>query len=313
MTPNFKLLANDKDITEKINKDTSKIEFQDEEGDVADQITLVIEGTFKKPKYEDELKLWIGTQENGLFYCGLFSVQTSTYKDGSKTSMVITATSANFSKNLKVKRNQSYENASIKKIMQIIASRHELEVASDFDDIYILHLEQTNESDLHFMKRLAAEYNALFAVKNNKIVFKHKIKDNKKSSSLPRFKLPRDEDTDISIQNADKTLYYSCQAVWHDTKENKQQSVTVGDGEPIKLIKDSFESMADAKIKAEATLQKANAGIKVGTISNYGFELYAGGILEVSGTPEDDGDYSIKRASHILDENGWNVTIDIEN
>jgi hypothetical protein len=71
--------------------------------------------------------------------------------------------------------------------------------------------------------------------------------------------------------------------------------------------------MADAKIKAQAALQKANAGTKTGTIGSYGFEIYAGGILDLSGTYEDDGEYNIKSVHHTLDDSGWNLTIDIEN
>ncbi|WP_294962642.1 contractile injection system protein, VgrG/Pvc8 family [Sulfurimonas sp.] len=311
MTPIFKLLANGKDVTKSINLNSSKIEFNDEAGVVSDDISLTIEGTFKKPKYEDELKLWIGTKEKGLFYCGLFMVQSS--KNNNDTSIDITATAADFSKSLKRKRNLSYESVSIKQIVQKVATRHKLEVVSDFEDINIDHIEQTSESDLHFLKRIAKDYNALFAVKNNKIVFKKKMKNAKKSENLPRYTLIKDEFSGVSIENTNKTLYSSCKAVWRDTKDNKQHSITVGSGEPVKIIKDSFENVADAKIKAEATLQKANAGTKSGSINSYGFELYAGGILDLQGTAQDDGEYDIISSHHTLDSSGWNMSVEIEN
>ncbi|MDY0320433.1 MAG: contractile injection system protein, VgrG/Pvc8 family [Arcobacteraceae bacterium] len=313
MTPIFKLVANNQDVTDKINKNSSRITFSDEAGDVSDEIGLVIEGTWKKPKYEDELKLWIGTKEQGLFYCGLFKVQTSKAKKGSQNQIEITATAADFSKNLKVKRSNTYEQTSIKKIAEIIAARNELELSSDFDDMYILHLEQTNESDLHFLKRIALDYNALFSIKNNKLIFKKRIKENQKSDSLPRFSLAVDEFTEIEIENINKTLYNSCKAIYRDTKDNTQKSVTVGNAEPLYVIKDAFENEADAKAKAQAALQIANRGTKVGLITCTGFEIYAGGILNITGTLEDDGEYEIKSVNHTLDENGWNITIDVEN
>jgi hypothetical protein len=293
--------------------DASSITFKDEAGEISDEITLKIEGNFKKPKYEDELKLWIGTKEQGLFYCGLFKVQSSKSSSGNGNSIEVRATAADFTKNLKVKRSLSYEQSSIKKIVELIATRNELEVSSDFEDIFILHLEQTNESDLHFLKRIAAQYNAIFAVKNNKLVFKKRIKDGEKNKDLPRFDLVVDEQTEVHIEQANKTLYNSCTATWRDTKENTQKSITVGSGEPIKTIKDSFESVADAKLKAAATLQKANRGTKFGTIQSAGFELYAGGVLNLTKTLEDDGEYEIKSANHTLDGSGWNVSIEIEN
>jgi len=311
MTPIFKLEANGKDVTKSINLNSSKIEFNDEAGVVSDDISLTIEGSFKKPKYEDELKLWIGTKEKGLFYCGLFMVQSS--KNKNDMSIDITATAADFSKSLKRKRNLSYESISIKQMVQQIASRHKLEVVSDFEDISIEHIEQTHESDLHFLRRIAKDYNALFAVKNNKIIFKKKIKDSKKSEDLPRYTLIKDESTDVNIENVNKTLYNSCKAMWRDTKDNKQHSITVGSGEPLKTIKDSFENAADARVKAEAALQKANAGTKNGTITSYGFEIYAGGILDLQKTAQDDGEYNIISVHHTLDSSGWNISIEVEN
>ena len=138
-------------------------------------------------------------------------------------------------------------------------------------------------------------------------------KNNKKSTDLARFNLTVDKSTSVSIENTNKTLYNSCKAIWTDTKENTQKSIVVGYGEPIKMIKDSFENEADAKLKAQAALEKANSGIKSGTISSYGFEVYAGGVLDITGTLEDDGDYDIESVHHTIDESGWNITIDIKN
>ncbi len=313
MTPEFRVEANNSDVTHLVNLESSKIEFKDEAGDVSDEITIVFEGAYKRPKYEDELKLWLGTKENDTFYCGLFLVQNSRYRDGSKRQIEVTATAADFSKGLKVKRSKTYEKVSLKKIASLIAARNNLTVKSDLDDIYVTHLEQTNESDLHFLKGIAKEYNALFAIKNNNVILQKKIKENKKSKELPRYYLEVDDLIDLDIEATNKTSYNSCKAIWRDTKDNKQKSVMVGAGEPVKIIRDSFESYADAKVKAEATLQKANSGTKIGTINCDGFILYAGAILVLSGTIEDDGEYEIKSAHHVLDENGWNVSIEIEN
>ncbi len=313
MTPTFRVLANDKDITEFVNTNTSRIEFIDEEGEQSDEITFEFVGEYRRPKHGDELKLWLGTKEDGDFFCGLFVVQNPKTKSAEKKSVEVSAVAANFTKGLKVKRSKTYENVSIKKVASIVAARNDLELKSDFDDIYIEHLEQTGESDISFLKRIANEYNAIFAIKNNKLLCLKKIKDNQKSKDLPRYTLEVDNQSYVEIEATDKTLYNSCKAIWRDTKDNEQKSVTVGDGEPVKIIKDSFESMADAKVKAQATLEKANSKTKIGTISCAGFVLYAGGILDLVGTIEDDGEYHIKKATHSLDENGWNVRIEIEN
>ena len=313
MQPIYKIEANGVDVTDQLNSETSEITFSDEDGTVSDEITLKVEGLHKRPKTGDEIKLWLGTLTTGLFYCGLFKVSRTPVSYGEENFLHITATAVDFSKNLKVKRSQTYENCAVQQVCQIIATRHGLTLKSDFDDIFILHLEQTMESDLHFLKRIAQEYNALFSIKNNTLVFIKRVKEGKKSKELPRFALNKTDNNNIRIEPTNKTSYNSCKAVWRDIKANGQKSVTVGDGEPILMLRDSFESEADAKAKAEAALQKANSGTKEGSIKCDGFEVYAGAVLVLAGTLEDDDEYHIKRVDHIVNKSGWHITIKIEN
>ncbi|PHO09791.1 phage tail protein [Malaciobacter canalis] len=313
MQPIYKIEANGIDVTEQLNSETSEITFNDEDGTVSDEITLKVEGLHKRPKKDDELKLWLGTKQTSLFYCGLFKVSRTPVSYGEENFLHITATAVDFSKNLKVKRSQTYENCSVKQVCQVIASRHGLTLKSDFDEIFILHLEQTMESDLHFLKRIAEEYNALFSIKNNTLIFVKRVKDGKKSDALPRFALEIKDINNARIEPTNKTSYNSCKAVWRDIKSNTQKSITVGDGEPIFMLRDNYENEADAKAKAEAALQKANSGTKEGSVKCDGFEIYAGAILVLTGTLEDDDEYHIKRVDHIANKSGWHITIKIEN
>ncbi|MEN4053766.1 contractile injection system protein, VgrG/Pvc8 family [Sulfurimonas sp. NWX79] len=309
MTPLFKIEANGADVTAQLQKDLSSISFSDEDGNQSDEITLKVAGNFKRPKYQDEIKLWLGYEEVGLFYCGVFKVQ-STQRD--KYSLSISATGADFSSALKQKRDTSYEKVSLKDVAQIVASRHELKLKSDFEDMLMPHLSQTNESDLHMMKRLAKDYNGIFSIKNGTLVFLKRIKENMASDKLPVFEIDVSECDSYSIKHSDKTIYGACEASWHDTKENIVKSVTVGSGEPVLKLKGNFKTPAEAKAKAEAKLQNANRGVKSGTISMYGKEIYAGGMLKLSGAGEDDGEYSIKSVNHTFDS-GWKMSIEIEN
>ena len=311
MKPRFKVVVNGKDITETINQNASKISFHDEDGTSSDDIRLSVEGSFRRPAYGDEIKLWIG-DENAMMFCGTFAVQNPKTINGSR--LEISATAVDFSSGAKVKRNKSYENLSIKQVVTQIAKKQELKVECDYDDLYVVHIEQSNESDLHFLKRLASDYNALFAIKNNTLIFKQKVKGDKKSPALPRYSLKITDKSTYDIENTNKQKYNSCTASWHDTKENKQKSVTVGDGEPVKHIKGSYQNEADAKSKAQAALQKASSQTKIGNISCAGFVCYAGGVLNLSGTLEDDGEYHIKSVNHDIDTTqGWKISIEIEN
>ncbi len=310
VTPAFKIEANGKDVTELLQSNSAKITFKDEDGVVADELGIEVYGDFKRPAFEDELKLWLGYEESGLYYCGLFVVQTSTK---SRHSMRITATGANFTSELKKRRNRSYEKMSLSAVAKEIASRYDLSAKSDYDDIYIQHLSQSDESDLNLMNRLAKEYNAIFSIKNNTLIFKKRIKNDQKAEDLPVFEIDESECESWQIKHSNRTLYRSCKATWHDTRENKTKEITAGSGEPQLILRGSFKTEADAKAKADARLQAANRGVVSGNLTIYGQNIRAGGILKLTGFGSDDGKYTINRVEHRLGPDGYSVYVEFEN
>ena len=309
MTPVFKVEANGEDVTEKLQANTVSISFSDEDGNQSDEITIVVAGDFNRPKYKDELKLWLGYEEREMFECGLFVVQRT---KRSRFGLTITATGADFSNALKQKRDLSYEQLSLKEVAKMVADRHGLKLKSDFGDLQVTHLSQTDESDLHFMKRISTDYNGIFSIKNATLIFLKRIKGTSPSSELPHFKINVDEESELEIEYTNKTFYGSCVATWHDTTENKVQSITVGSGDPVLKLDAQFKSAAEANTKAMAKLARASRGTKSGSLSVYGQEIYAGGVLEISGAGEDDGKYSIKRVEHSFDD-GWSMRVEFEN
>jgi len=308
--PNFKLLANDKDVTSTLQKELISITFKDEENDNADELTIKVGGEFARPQYKDELKLYLGYGDD-LVYCGLFRVQTTTRNNNNI--LTISATGVNFSSILKEKRDITYEKISIKDICQQIASRNNLKIKSDFNDVFILSVAQSNESDLHFLNRLAKNYNAIFNIKNDTLIFTHKIKDDKKNKDLPSYTVSADEVSTLSIKHSNKTLYKSCKSIWHDTKENKTKEIVIGAGEPVLINKGNFINEAEAKSKAQAKLERAVQGLVGGSLSMAGVVIFAGGTLNLVDTLEDDGEYRIKSVNHSFTSSGWTINLNFEN
>ncbi len=304
-TPSFKLLANDKDITEHLQKNLISLSFKDEAGIISDEITLEVVGEFKRPKYQDKLKLWLGYKESGLWYCGCFAVQTS---ERTLHTTNITATGVDFSGTLKQKKNRSWEKVSLKEIVERIAKEHSLSYKADFGEVKILYAAQHNESDLNFLKRFAKAHEAVFSIKDNQILFLRKAE----SEKLPLARIDLNEVESFSIKHSNKTSYASAKAIWHDTKENKIKEVIVGSGEPQLRIEHSFKDSAEAKLRAEAKLKSANAGIVSGNLTIYGSKIYAGGKLELSNAKEDNGIYHIKSVTHTLNANGFITSVEFE-
>lgn len=307
--PAFILEANGNDVTAAIQKNLISLSFHDEVNEKADELNIKVVGKFERPAYKDQLKLYLGYDDE-FTYMGSFLVQTTTRDKAHVLS--ISATGVNFSNSLKVKRELTYEKISIKDICKQIADRNGLKLNSDFDEVFIVSQAQSNESDLHFLNRLAKEYNAIFNIKNDTLIFTQKIKDEKKNDDLPGYTINANNCESYSIKHSNKTLYKSCKSTWHDTKENKTQSITVGSGEPVLMNKGNFKNAAEAKAKAAAKLQRANQGLVSGSLSMEGVAIFAGGKLNLVNTLEDDGEYQIKTVEHTFDQNGWMININFE-
>ena len=77
-------------------------------------------------------------------------------------------------------------------------------------------------------------------------------------------------------------------------------------------MKGDFKSEADARTVATAQLNKSNRQTKKGNFSHHGVMMVAGGTVNLINAYEDSGDYSIKSITHSLNENGWDIDVEIE-
>ena len=303
LTPDFKIEVNGKDVTDNVKKHLANLSLKDEAGDATDELTLNFDNLFKRPKYEDKIKIWLGYKESGLYYCGTFLVQTT---EKNQNSLRVRATSTNFTTEIKKKRNRSYENITLCDLVKKIADRNSLKFRCNFKDVFFKHLAQTDESDLNLLNRIAKMYNATFNIKNNTIIFIKK----QSSDDLPIFEVDRKNVSSYSIKYANKTLYNSVKAVYHDTKENKTKEVVFGNGEPQYVLQDNFKSEDEAVKRAEGALNLLNAGIVSGHLTIDGMNIIAGAKLKLTGFGEDDGEYSIKRVTHNLSGSGYTVRVE---
>lgn len=348
LTPAFKLIANGKDVTSQVSKSNFAISFKDELGTHSDELRLQIGGAFKRPKYGDELKLYLGYRETDLFYCGIFVVQTTERINNFQLN--IAATGTDFDSKLKEKRNIPYKKMSIYQICNTIAERHNLKLKCDFNsqmklgteppdplaflddgksdslpaygtdlstifidgDYKMQYIAQNNESDLAFLKRLAAEYSAIFSIKNQTLIFLVDYGPRLKEDE-PIFKIDVKKVISINLKHSNRTLYRSCEANWRDTKENEDKKIMIGTEAPTLVINGSFSDENEARLKSSAKLRKANSGLKTGSLTLIGGPIFAGRCCQLSGNidREDDGLYKIKSVNHNFSSNSYTTSIDI--
>jgi phage protein D len=309
LKPLFRLVANNKDVTKHIASNLKSISFNDEDGLKSDKIDISVYGDFKRPEYKDELKLYLYYQEQSKeFYCGLFIVQNSTWNIDN--SVTISATATNFSNSLKELKNRSFQKMSMTDIVTQIGSEQELKIKCDFDDVFYPYKAQSNESDIAFLGRMAKELNAVYSIKNETIIF---LRQDEKST-LKTVTIDANNCDGLTIKNSNKTYYKSATCKYQDTKENKVETIEVGDKEPTYQMQETFTNKSNLEVQAKAKLTQLNKGVKSGSFKIDGFGIYARSNLKfLNIKQEDDVTYHIDTISHTLDDSGWNMSVTFSN
>jgi len=287
--------------------------FDDSAGVKSDRVTLKMMPSFSRPAPSSKVELFFKTFKNKELLtelnAGLFHLQTVTRSDNK--ALTITATGVEFNAKQKEKISHHYNETKLSSVIDIVAKRLGHKVKFLLDDVAVKSLNQTNETDINFLDRLAKDYNALFSIKNDFIYFINKDED-----TLPVAKIDVSKCSSSSLKHSSKTFYKSCEASYHNVDTAKQTSVVVGDGEPLKKIHGAYKDEVDAKVKAEAHLKMINKGIVTGSFSLTGVNVYAGTKVELFNTykGEDDGIYSVENCKHSWSHtNGWMTSLNIEN
>ena len=296
----IKCIAEGKDISSTLTSNLVSLRIVDYDGTKSDELEIVISNDIKRPSDEDKIKLWI----EGYYY-GLFVVDTTETNDLNQ--LTITATSANFSKSLKTKQNRNFQKTSLYDIIKKIAKVHNLKVKIDFQNISYANLVQEKESDLHFLNRLAKKYGAIFSIKNDTLLFV------KRGTDLPTFIVDLNQCKPWNIKHVSREKYNSCTATWRDTKNNKNNSITVGSEKPVLKISGNYLSKDEAKLVANAKLEDSKRGTREGSFSKKGEYLSAGSNLIIINSKQDDGEYTLGVVTTTVNFNkGFRVEAEIK-
>lgn len=150
---------NKKDITTLISHRLMSMTIADNRGFEADEIDIQLsdhDGKLAFPRRGATLDVAIGWQGEQLIPKGKFIVDELQYS-GSPDSLTLRARSADLRGSLSDKKERSFDNISFENLINQIAKENQLEgaCAEAFKEKVIPHLDQTNESDINLLSRLA--------------------------------------------------------------------------------------------------------------------------------------------------------------
>lgn len=319
MTPKFKILADKADITSLLNGRLLSLTITDEVGLVSDTLTLELDdrdGELDIPPRGAEMEAFIGYDD--LYTMGKFVVDEVELKTPPAT-MTITARASNSAfKDMgafKSPRSYSWQEYTLLGIVQTIAKRYGLKesVADTYKKIYVKHLDQTDESDCAFIQRLATDYGASVKVAGGQLLFIEPLSGKfPDGTPMPAIPIKESEIVGFQMRLAERGKYEKVIAKYYDFDEAEEKQTTAGNGSPAFTLRDTFTSLAQARLRATAKLDEISSGTRTLTLDLIGNPLVcAESVIDFpSVRPEVAGCWVVKSARHTLTATGYKTSLE---
>lgn len=266
LKPCFSVIANETDITSIISDLYEYISITDGTGYESDtcEISLIDDPIrpIELPKKGAELRISMGYDlamvDMGLFIVSEVSLSGPPEKMIIRGRAVPQLTSKNGITSLASQKTRSWpKNTSVSAVVSKIAKEHGLDpfVSNTVAQIKLPHFDQSDESDLNFLLRIAKRYDVICKPAGGKLLF---VK--RGEIDLPNLILAKEQVSDWEMTSSTSDSAGTVIAYWHDKKGAKKKEVKVGDGEPVKRLRHSYQDEKSAYAAAQASLDQSRRG-----------------------------------------------------
>lgn len=333
IAPDYALLLQQKDVTETFRHRLLSLTLTENRGFKADQITLELDdsdGQVIVPKRNQTLTVKLGWKGQILSDKGKFIVDEIRHH-GAPDSLTIIARSVDFRGSMNVAHDRSYHNKTLGEIVTEIANRNRLgnTLTSGLAEIKITHIDQTQETDVAFITRLASMNGAVASIKNERLLMLIPGKGQTASGKpiLP-LTLERSDGDKHLFNLADRDNYTGVQAKWLDAKNAKQQRLTIqrkeentqsylaGSNENIFIMPTIYASKENAMQAAKArweSIQQGSVEFSINLATGRP-ELYPETPIRVRGFKHviDQQDWIVNTTTHSVDSSGYTTKVDLD-
>tara|TARA_R110002167_G_scaffold98718_12_gene259440 strand:+ start:923 stop:1918 length:996 start_codon:yes stop_codon:yes gene_type:complete len=320
--PSYRIRVDGVDISPRINGRLISLVLTDNRGIEADDLQLSLsdhDGQLAIPAKGARIQLLLGWDGGALVDKGEYLVDEVTHS-GAPDQLAIRARSADFRASLKVKREQSWHDTSLQAIVTALAERNQLEpvIGAPLGAIAVAHIDQTQESDINFLTRLAALYGATAAVKAGRLLFITQGSGTTASGQpIAPATLTRGDGDQHHYQLADRDSQYSgVQANWNDKRYAFLKAEIAGVAGNLKVLRHSYRSATEARAAAAAEwsrIRRQAASFKL-NLALGNPSLYPETPVRVRGFKEviDATAWLLVRVVHELDDGGYRNRLELE-
>lgn len=293
----------------------------DRRGTTTDELTMTLEDHDSRlaiPPRGKMLTVALGWEDEPLVDRGSFIVDEVEHS-GAPDMLTIRARSADLRKENPAKRCESYHEQTLQEIVGIAAGRLGLDprIAPALSGIFIEHIDQTDESDLHFLHRLAERYDALCMAKNGNLLFMPMNGGvTAGGTAIPLLTLKRGVGDTHRYVIADREEFTGVLAYWSDLDDAERKEVLVGSSDNTKRLRHTYASEAHALEEATAELtrlQRKHAELTL-EMAEGRADIYPETPVATQGFKEqiDATQWIIDEITHNFTERGYTCSIRME-
>ncbi|MFM0302409.1 phage late control D family protein [Paraburkholderia sediminicola] len=320
----YRITLDGRDLSRLIAPRLISLSVSESRGDEADMLDLVLDdsrGDLAIPKRGAEIKVAIGWIGDQLVDKGTFTVNEAEHS-GTPDIITVRARSASMTNQMHERREKSWHGQTIGAIVRAIAGRHDLKpaIADALARILIDHIDQTHESDMSFLTRLAKRYDAVMNVKDLRLLFMP-IGTGKTVSgkTLGVLDITRASGDRHRYHVSQRESYAAVRAHYHSNSKGKRKSVVIGgeNNKNVKVLPEDYPNEAQARAAAQAEYDRTQRGQ-----ATFGYELalarpeiFPEMPVAVSGfKPEiDETPWLVKKVTHTINaDGGFSTSLDME-
>jgi phage protein D len=313
MKPTYKVTANGIDLD--LKKLLVSLRVTDESGVKSDACEIVLDdrdGVISVPETGAKLRGFMGYKETGTTMMGTYVVNEVSIS-GAPNRISIKAHAADLKSTLKEKISASFVGQTIGALVGAIASKHGLvpKISDDLAGIVIDHIDQTNESDMHFLTRLAGNYGAVAKPTNGNLLFAAKgIAKSVTGMILGTTVIDINDVISWNYTESKRDDYGKVSSEIVDFDNGEIINNVIGEGISY-AISGTFSDKNLASVIANialGNLQKNHQKIQISVIGNT--DLIAESRITLTGfKPGIPTDWTITRSEHLLDSGGFKTHI----
>lgn len=259
-TPVCIITANNKPLNALISNRILSVTVTDNRANEADELSIVLDdsdGALELPKRGVKLNCKMGFLGEDIHDKGDFIVDETEWS-GTPDLITVKASSANFKSKIKEAKSKSYHRKKFGDIASEVAKNHELTLVmtTDLKAINLAHVDQTNESDLNLLQRLAKQNGAEMAVKKDRLlIFKAGSAKTASGKNLPAITLTRKDGDQFRYSEQDRESDHTgVSASYQDTGKAKREKSIAGEKGKVKHLKGTFANKEEAERASKAKM-----------------------------------------------------------